>query len=479
MTTLQPAPSRRVPGVPGRLDQHPVDRPAVRPSRPVLPAPDRSELDRTAPDRVVVARRSLRDPFVDGVRAVGTLLVIALHWVMVEATWDGDRLLVGNALAHGSAWLLTWLQPLPLLFFAAGAAARYDLVRHPDQPGWRFAGSRLLRMAVPVGVFAAVWVALVAVLPPLGVPEAAVDRAARIVPQPLWFLAVQLGLLALTPWLVRLVARHGSRVLVVAAAAPLVVDLLRFSDEVTFPGAPNILLVWAVPYLGGVVHAGRRAAALAGEHEVPDGSEQRGGRPAARSERGVLALVAAGGLTATVLLLTFGPYPVSLIGLPGDAMSNLAPPTAPVVTFAIAQVAAALLVRDALAGWAGRSRMVRWVGARSMGLYLWHLTAMFAVSGTVLLALGRALPEPWTWDWWTTRAGYLGASALVLVVLVALAARAQRLVPRRRAAGAGPADGGRERAGALPVHAHAHAASTAPVGPAALAASVDQPSCSS
>jgi peptidoglycan/LPS O-acetylase OafA/YrhL len=371
---------------------------------------------RTAP--VVAAptgTRPPRDTFVDGVRVIGTLLVVALHWIMVEATWTGSELVVGNALAHGSAWLITWLQPLPILFFAAGAAARYDLFRHPAQSGWRFAGTRLVRMGRPVVVLVAVWLTLLLVLPALGAPEQAVQRAARIIPQPLWFLAVQLGLLALTPWLVRLLHRHGARVLVLVAAAPFVVDLLRFSDELPIQGEPNILLVWAVPYLAGLLYAERRAI---------------GGAPASRS---TLLVLTFGGLAATAGLLLFGPYPSSLIGMPGDAISNLAPPTAPVVTFAIAQVAAALLVRDAVAAWAARSQLVGWVNARSMGLYLWHLSAMFVITGVVLLGVGHALPEPWTWDWWTTRPAYLGASAAVLVALVALAGRAERALSRRRA----------------------------------------------
>jgi surface polysaccharide O-acyltransferase-like enzyme len=415
MTALHPAPP-----IPSGVDVAPSGparaAASLAAARPVAarPAPTRPAPARPAPARPAL-NRPPRDTFVDGVRVIGTLLVVALHWIMVEATWDGQTLVVGNALAHGSAWLITWLQPLPILFFAAGAAARYDLIRHPAQPGWRFAGSRLVRMGRPVLVLVAVWAALLVALPALGAPEQAVQRAARIIPQPLWFLGVQLGLLALTPWLVRLLHRHGPRVLVIAATLPLVVDLLRFSDELPVPGAPNILLVWAVPYLAGLLYAERRAI---------------GGSIATR---GTLVGLALGGLAATVALLTFGPYPISLIGMPGDAISNLAPPTAPVVTFAVAQVAVALLVRDAVAAWAGRSRLVGWVNARSMGLYLWHLTAMFAVAGVVLLGVGRVLPEPWTWDWWTSRAGYLGASALVLVGLVALAGRAEGMLRRRRA----------------------------------------------
>lgn len=393
---------------------------------------DRNTLALPAPAAAV--RRSLRDPFVDGVRAVGIVLVVALHWLMVEATWDGGALVVGNALAHGPAWLLTWLQPLPLLFFAAGAAARYDLVRHPGQSAWRFAGVRLLRMLRPVAVFAGVWALLIVTLPLLGVPGAAVERVARIVPQPLWFLAVQIGLLALTPALLAALRRWGAaRVLLVAAALPLVVDLLRFSDEVTLSGAPNILFVWAVPFLGGLVYAERRTRPAGSGRRVHSADGHRhtgaaGGHPEGTRERGVLTLLAGAGLCAMVLLILVGPYPVSLIGMPGDEISNLSPPTALVVAFAVAQVAGALLVRDAFAWWAERSRFVRWTGPRSMGLYLWHLTAMFAVAGVVLLGMGETMPEPWTFDWWTTRAGYLGAAGLVLVALVRAARRVENVL---------------------------------------------------
>ena len=400
MTTLVPAPGRSADRLPTRESTDPGRRPVSSgrtPTRDIASAP---------------AAASSRDPFIDSIRALGIVLVIALHWLMVEATWDGHRLVVGNALSHGAAWLLTWLQPLPLLFFAAGAAARYDLARRPDRSPWRLAGSRLIRMAVPVGLFAAVWSALVLALPLLGVPRAAVDRAARIVPQPLWFLAVEVALLALTPMLLRALHRWGgARVLAVAVALPLVVDLLRFAGGDRLIGAANVVLVWAVPYLCGLVYA----------------SSRRPDRERPVTTRPVLTLLAGAGLAATVLLLAGGPYPLSLIGMPGDATSNLAPPTAPVVGFSVAQVAVALLLRERLSSWAGRSILARWVGARSMGLYLWHLTAMFAVTGTVLLGAGEALPVPWTWDWWTTRAGFAVAAALTLSALVAAARRVERL----------------------------------------------------
>ncbi|MBU4335471.1 MAG: hypothetical protein KJ548_02770, partial [Actinobacteria bacterium] len=60
-----------------------------------------------------------------------------------------------------------------------------------------------------------------------------------------------------------------------------------------------------------------------------------------------------------------------------------------------------------------------------MGLYLWHLTAMFTVVGLILIGTGHPLPEPWTWDWWATRPSYVAAAAATLALLIAVARRAE------------------------------------------------------
>jgi hypothetical protein len=164
--------------------------------------------------------------------------------------------------------------------------------------------------------------------------------------------------------------------------------------------------VWLVPFALGVAYA--------------EGTLTR--RPAA------LVAGAIGGIAAAVALIAAGPYPVSLVGMPGDAISNLAPPTAPVAAFAVAQVGLALLARDALARWAaGRgARLVAWVSARSMTLYLWHLTAMFAVAGVVMLGMHERLPVPWSADWWSTRLTWFAAMAVALGGLVAVFGRVER-----------------------------------------------------
>jgi len=208
-----------------------------------------------------------RDRFVDVVRALATVAIVTVHWLMPEASWDGRHVHAGNALSHGAAWTVTWvLQLLGVLFFAAGAAAAYQSRRrraltpdgqaartsgagsgtHPhDAAWWRVPVRSLRRIAGPVFAFAAAWVVAAVVLPRLGVPDGAVGFAVHLAPQLLWFLGVWLVLLALTAVLHRAWVRLGWKAVAVAATLPVAVDLLRFGglarltgvDALAVPGA--------------------------------------------------------------------------------------------------------------------------------------------------------------------------------------------------------------------------------------------------
>src|SRR5699024_11721674 len=87
---------------------------------------------------------------------------------MPQVAWDGSALTIGNSLSHGAGWLVTWvLQVLPLLFFAAGAAAGLGPVRPVPQVLRR----RLPRMVVPVLALLGTWLAAALLLPLLGRSE--------------------------------------------------------------------------------------------------------------------------------------------------------------------------------------------------------------------------------------------------------------------------------------------------------------------
>jgi hypothetical protein len=397
---------------------------------PTTPAPLVVQARPRPPER----RARGRDVFVDAVRALATIGIVAVHWLMPEATFDGRTLWIGNALGHGGAWVLTWvLQVLPLLFFAAGAAAAYQHGRLLRGQGWaRTVAARVRGVARPVAAFGAAWLVTLGVLLATGLPDRAVLRLARMAPQLLWFLAVWIALVACTPLVLAAWRRWRWSAVAVAAAAPLVVDALRLGAGLEPVAWANVLLVWAVPFLLGVGYADDRArrAVLADDPLTP-------GRPlvvthrtlrrrradALRADalpRPLLAAVVVLALGAMGALVAVGPYPASMIGMPGDALSNLAPPTAPIVAQSIAQVALVLLAREVIVRWAqGRGRdVVRVLTQRAVTVYLWHLTAMFVVVGAVMLVLHERLPVPWTTDWWSTRPVWWGAFALVLAGLV-------------------------------------------------------------
>ena len=386
---------------------------APPPSTSTVAPPDRA----VGPAPTTARLQPRRDVFVDAVRAVGTTCVVVLHWLMAEAAWDGRTLQVGNALGHGWAWVLTWVgQALPLLFFAAGAAAAYE--RAAGVPGvaprWPVVVGRRVRAVVrPVAAFAVAWAVAVGALLAAGVPHDAVLRLARMAPQLLWFLGLWVVLLAVVPMLQAAWRRWRWRVLAVAVALPLGVDLLRFTAGADRLAWANLLLVWTVPFLAGIAYATDRAAR----------------RPAAGGGRAALALGVLAGLAAMVLLVVLGPYPPSMVGMPGDAISNLGPPTAPVVAQAVAQVCAVVLLRPVLVRWARSARggaVVRGLARRAMTVYLWHLTAMFTVVGVVLVGMGHRLPEPWSADWWASLPTWFAAYGLVLAGLVALFGRFER-----------------------------------------------------
>lgn len=89
----------------------------------------------------------------------------------------------------------------------------------------------------------------------VGVPDAGVRMAARLVPQPLWFLGVYLIVVALAPVMVRLHQRHGLRVPAALALGAVAVDVARLGFGITGAGYLNVALVWLFAHQLGFLYA--------------------------------------------------------------------------------------------------------------------------------------------------------------------------------------------------------------------------------
>jgi peptidoglycan/LPS O-acetylase OafA/YrhL len=384
-------------------------------------------VDRLDPRAVAAATPADRDRYADFLRVASMLVVVLGHWLMTAVAWEGGRLVGTNVLGlTPGLWLATWIfQVMPVFFFVGGFAnlRALDSLRRRGGDGVEFVASRAARLLRPVAVFVAVWLALPPLLTVAGVPAGEVRTIAKLLPQPLWFLAVYLVVVALAPAMARLHRRFGVLVPVALALAAAGVDLLRLGLHVPSVGYLNLVIVWLAVHQLGFLYADGTLARL--------------------PRRGLLAM-AAGGLGALAVLVASRAYPPSMVTLPGATESNMNPPTICMLALAVWQVALVMLARRPATAWLARARPWTAVvagGSVAMTVYLWQMTALVALLGVV--AAGRLpLPAPGTAAWWLSRPLWLAALAALLAPLVLAFARWERRAPRP-AGQAGP----RARAG--------------------------------
>lgn len=354
-----------------------------------------------------IAMEPSRERAADLVRAVAIWAVVLGHWSVMAVT-DADGTLDGvNALGRlGWTHSLTWLfQVMPLFFFIGGLANATSLARHRrlggDVAGW--VARRFRRLLVPSSALLATLVVAVAVARAVGVDLEVVGTGAWVATIPLWFLAAYLAVVALTPLTLAAHRRWGLAVVVVAAAVVGLGDVARLTNEHRWVADVSYLVAWlAIHQLGYWWHDRRLAPPGAG------------------------LVVAAAGLVALVGLTVLGPYPMSMVTVPGADLQNTEPPTLALLALAITQAGLVLAARDRMRRWLRRPR--RWAVARRvqamvLTLFLWHMAAA-VVAAVALHGTGLLPVEPiGSGRWLLLRLPWLAACAVVLALLVAVVAR--------------------------------------------------------
>ncbi|MFJ6855333.1 acyltransferase [Streptomyces sp. NPDC091271] len=368
------------------------------------------------------ATPATRDRYIDLLRVASLGTVVLGHWLMAAVTTDG----VGNLLAVVPGLQpLTWvLQVMPVFFFVGGfshALSYRSLLRKRPEGSMdsvyaAFLRARLQRLLRPTMVFVLVWGAAALLVQLLGGGGGLIGVTLRLVTQPLWFIGIYLAMVAFTPPLLKLHDRYGWGAFAALAGAAAAVDLLRFAAGVPYLELLNFAFVWLAVHQLGFLRADGRVR-----------------RP---------ALLAGGGLAAAAALVALGPYPLSMVGMPGEKISNMAPPTLALLCHGLWLVGAVELLRAPGARLVARPRVWRAVVAANgvaMSAFLWHLTAMLGVYGA-MLALGAPLPEPATGAWWAQVPVRIVVAAGVTAALVAAFRtfeRPVRVAPGRAAIGAG------------------------------------------
>jgi hypothetical protein len=275
----------------------------------------------------------------------------------------------------------------------------------------------------PVLVLLAIWLPAATLLQLGDSVDASVLRSATtVVTQPLWFIGIYLIVTALAPPMRALHRRFRVRVPLALVAGAIITDVARFIGGVDGIGYFNFAFVWLLAHQAGFFYA--------------DGSLTRVSPRTLRV--GVVV-----GLTSLVLLTRFGPYPLSMVGLPGEAISNMNPPTICLIALTVWQVSALMLARSRMSAWLLRPRA--WglvIGANSMimTMFLWHLTAL-VIAVIALLPLGFPQPAVGSTSWWLLRPIWITILCAVTALFVVVLGRFER--PGRGSAnqggGIGPA----------------------------------------
>lgn len=348
---------------------------------------------------------------VDAFRAFALTMVVVGHW-LAFALVEQDGALTGRHLQQ--VWppgdYLTWVfQVMPVFFLVGGYGNAASWTRRRGATttlSW--VGTRLWRLLVPAAVLLVAVTAAVTVLRLVLADTDLVDLAVTQVGIPLWFLAVYVAVVPMTPALVAAVDRRGLHVPVALLGAALVADVLFVHLGVPLVGYLNYLFFWVGVYALGVTW---RRGALSRRPPVP-------------------ALLAGGGLLAAVLLVWWGPYPVSMLAAQGEVVQNNGPPSAALVSLALAQTGVVLALQPSVERWCERRRVwaaVVRVNSVAMTMYLWHMVAALGAA-MLFWALGLVQrAEPATPQWWMWRPVWYLTCLALLLALIAVFGRFEQL----------------------------------------------------
>ena len=336
---------------------------------------------------------SKRDLTLDLTRVFCVLLVVAIHlmFVGVGHTKSG-ALTISRPLDHESWFpLATWAGQIMPVFFVVGGFAGLTSWRSSVRKGKNaqdFARTRVLRLAQPAFPLFVFYVVVLGGATLIGVDPNLLAGVASGAGSPLWFLAAYTLCQALVPFMAGMHERAPKTTLLVLLACAILVDVLRYSTDNVLIGLVNLAFVWLLIQQFGFWYA--------------DGWFDR-------RAWWQLVAIAAACYALLIPLTTVGPYSV-------DMLTDLNPPTVPLILLGLAQACLLRLLKPALTALM-RTRAAKGVvfvvGSRLMTVYLWHLPVIIIFIGAALLIPG-ASPEPASAAWWLSR------PLFYIVVLVAL-----------------------------------------------------------
>ncbi|WP_433533218.1 acyltransferase family protein [Micromonospora sp. CA-263727] len=371
-----------------------------------------------------------RERYVDFLRALAISLVVLGHWTVTVVTRDPAGGLTGFSALSDLVWArpVTWLfQVIPVFFLVGGFANAASLAssRARGVTATQWLLDRSGRLVRPTTVLLLILAAGSLLGRLLGGNSAEIRTVVGFATIPLWFLSAYIAVVALTPVMYRLHRRLGFVVPLTLLLLVAVGDVGRLLGHGPLSGG-NFLFGWlAIHQLGFAWYdsyaAGKNGSSAGGPeqrrsllaHRLPTG------RPTAL----LLLLV---GLGALLLLTVAGPYPISMITVPGERLDNSSPPSLALLALAATQLGLILLFRGPAERLLRRPRpwhAVIAVNAVVLTVFLWHLSAVVVLVGVLNTVHWLPPASVGTGTWWAWRVPWLVALAVILTVLVAIFGR--------------------------------------------------------
>jgi len=341
-----------------------------------------------------------RDLAVDYYRVSGVVLIVLGHWLLSCVTFTDSGFGLQDPLADipWTRWITWPMQAVPVFFLAAGYASAVSWAHWCDGAAMSrqtWVRNRLSRALGPTAAYLAFVSTLIVIATAFGVPGRVLQYAGWAVAMQLWFLAVYVIVVYLTP--IALVAqRHwGLWVAVTLGLGVVAADVATIGAHVPYVNWLNYLFCWGALYQLGIAW---QAGKLAGRRAV------------------TLAAVSA---VALGLLITVGPFPVSMISVTGQTVQNSSPPSVALLAWGCVQTGIAVAIGPALNRILRGPRVQQILSVANtnvMALYLWHMVPVVLVAAALYPAGLLPQPPENSLAWWGVRLLWPAILALVTAV---------------------------------------------------------------
>jgi len=351
---------------------------------------------------------SSRNRYVDFLRAASICVVIVGHWLIAAPFVEDGTLRFDNMLnqAPWTQWLTWAFQVMPLFFIVGGYSngISWQSAKKANSSYNLWLAARLNRLIGPIVPLIILWALIAVAARYMEVDPGLIKSGSQLAMIPTWFLAVYIMVVVLTPVTHHAWHRFGMGSFWGLALGAAVIDFVGLSFDLPLLRWVNYGFVWlSVHQLGYLWHEGR----ILGWFQA--------------------LRWAASGLLLLLILIYAASYPISMLTVPGEVVSNSRPPSLALLALGVLHFGVLLALEQPLRRWL--QKPLPWtvavlVNGTIMTLYLWHVTVMVLVVGLLNLlgAFGLGV-IPDTPLWWATRPLWILLLGGILLGFVALFSR--------------------------------------------------------